>query len=115
MQHSKEYLKTFGHQSGSDAPSSGWESRVYKQSLIEVLIDPSKGDVTKSYINRMRVANLISFVELNADISTFTVEDFIAMYEHEFKEQAPGKSTIEECLRCSNYRISADKSVKKRK
>jgi hypothetical protein len=63
----------------------------------------------------MRVANLIGFVELNADITTFTVDDFIAMYEHEFKEQAPGKSTIEDCLRCSNYKISADKSVKKRK
>jgi hypothetical protein len=92
--HSKEYLKTF--------PQPVSSSRVYKQSLIEVLIDPSKGDVTKSYINRMRVANLIGFVELNADIQTFTIDDFIAMYEHEFKEQAPGKSTIEDCLRCCN-------------
>ena len=110
MQHSKEYLKTFS------SPSSA-ASRVSKSSLIEVLIDPAKGDVTKFYINRIRMANLISFVELNADndIETFTIDDFIAMYEHEFKEQAPGINTIKDCLRCSNYKIRIDGTVKKRK
>jgi hypothetical protein len=109
MEHTNEYLKTFCTQRIKAT------KRVCNQSLVEVLIDPTKGDVTKFFINRMRVANLIGFIELNEDIETFTVDDIINIYEHEFKEQAPGASTVQNCLRCSNYKISSDGRIKKRK